>query len=98
MLLGLVVFSLYGILLGTCFARLRRLHPDTWEALGQPTTGDGNEPKVWAARQYLLSEECRALGDTVLCDRAHLAYAFGVIGSTLFAAATVVLAFTPLSK
>jgi hypothetical protein len=82
MLLGLAAYLLYGILLGTCFARLRRLHPEVWNALSQPTASKGNGPVVWAARKYLVFH---ALGDDVLYRRARLAYVSGVAGSTLFA-------------
>src|SRR5579883_3435547 len=90
MVLGLTIYFSYGILLRTCFVRLRRRHLDVWKALGQPLGSDGNGRVVWAARKYLMSEECRSLGDPVLYKRAHLAYVLGLVGSTLFALAIVV--------
>jgi hypothetical protein len=90
MLFGLGAYLLYGILLSTCFARLRRLHPDVWNALSQPTARKGNGPVVWTARKYLMSEEFHALGDDVLHRRARLAYILGIVGSTLFAVPIIV--------
>jgi len=66
MLFGFAAYLVYGILLSTCFARLRRLHPDVWNALNQPTASKGNGPVVWAARKYLTSEDA-ALSATMCC-------------------------------